>query len=375
MNFDQSGNITACCFNRSFILGRYPEQTLSEIWEGRPANELRQAMKKGDFNLGCQNCEKMIDDGNDESVLIKHFDEYYEFLAANRNEKNTLIEKFFQGWNSPKLPKPSVFEFEISNLCNLECIMCGGKWSSSIRGNREKLPALVNPYDAAFVEQIKFFLPSLKRANFLGGEPFLIPVYHDIWEAIISCNPAIEVGITSNGTVLNTRVKNIIERLPKLRISLSIDSLQKNTWEAIRVNGNFETLTNNLNYLLATGKLASFSVCPMVQNRLEIPEIVSYCEEHKLDIYFNIVNEPLGGRIEGIHEGGRGIPVNGSFKNALLPEVSLRYLPVDELEKLIVYYESFTFNGRWQIQMNALIRQLKTWKLAAPKNYAEQRNY
>src|SRR5690606_37858093 len=77
LNFEQNGHVTACCFNRTYVLGSYPQNTLSEIWKGEPIAALREALKKNDLSLGCQNCEKMIREGNFESVLIKHFDDYY----------------------------------------------------------------------------------------------------------------------------------------------------------------------------------------------------------------------------------------------------------------------------------------------------------
>jgi MoaA/NifB/PqqE/SkfB family radical SAM enzyme len=366
MNFDQTGQITVCCFNRTFVLGSYPQQRLSDIWQGKNANKLRQAMQQSQFNLGCGACEKMIAERNFESVLIKHFDDYYDFLPPKADK--SLLDKFF---NTQQLPQPTVFEFELSNTCNLECIMCGGKWSSAIRSNREKLPALPNYYDSNFVQELKPFLPGLKRANFLGGEPFLIAVYQEIWECIIDINPDIDVAITSNGTVLNSRIKAIIERLPKLRLTLSIDSLKKETWQAIRRKGKFETLKENMDYFMATGKLVSFSVCPMVQNRMEIPEIVGFCEQHNLDIYFNVVYEPLGGRVKGIHENGQFNLVDGDFEGELLPETSLQSLEPQALESLIEYYKSFSFKGRLQVQLNSLIKQLEMWKQTKEQTYVK----
>src|SRR6185295_19977224 len=73
---------------------------------------------------------------------------------------------------------PKLMEFEISNVCNLECTMCTGFFSSSIRHNREHLPPIKTPYDDAFVRQLEPFVPHLKAARFLGGEPFLIRTYY-----------------------------------------------------------------------------------------------------------------------------------------------------------------------------------------------------
>ena len=355
MNFDQTGSITACCFNRKQVLGTYPHNSVEEAWNGRPMRELRKALVNNDLSKGCEQCGKMLDEGNFESVLIRHFDDHAglsEFL-----KKPAVPKRFFSRWKNekPNGLMPVMFEFELSNHCNLECIMCGGKWSSAIRKNREKLPPLKSPYDSEFVEQVREFLPNLSRANFLGGEPFLISVYYDIWDAIIEVKPKIEVAITSNGTMLSKRAKAIIQKLEHCKVTLSIDSLRKETWESIRLNGKFEELKENIDWLLKQGKLASFSVCPMVQNWKETPEILAFCEKKDLDIYFNIVYGPLGGKIEGVH-------TNGS-----VPEVSLQTLSRDQLNEVVSFYKQQSFTSRLQSQLNNLITQLISWRDAKPE--------
>ncbi|MCB9204933.1 MAG: twitch domain-containing radical SAM protein [Flavobacteriales bacterium] len=350
MNFDQTGAITACCFNRKQVLGTYPKNSVKEAWNGRPMRELREALKENDLTKGCDQCAKMLNEGNFESVLIRHFDDHAGLSEALKTPSGP--KGFFSLWKNKTLADlmPVMFEFELSNHCNLECIMCGGKWSSAIRKNREKLPPLKSPYDADFVKQIRDFLPNLARANFLGGEPFLISVYYDIWDAIIELKPNIEVAITSNGTMLNNRAKAIVEKLQRCKVTLSIDSLRKDTWESIRLNGKFEELEENIDWLLKAGKLASFSVCPMIQNWKEMPEIMAFCEKHHLDIFFNIVYGPLGGIMEGVHT------------NGLYPEVSLQSLERAQLNEVIDFYQQQSFSRRIQTQLNNLISQLISWR-------------
>ena len=67
-------------------------------------------------------------------------------------------------------------EFSISNVCNLECVMCNGNFSSAIRAHRDQLPPAKSVYSNAFDPVLRSILPHLFRAKFLGGEPFLIPV-------------------------------------------------------------------------------------------------------------------------------------------------------------------------------------------------------
>lgn len=50
------GMITACCVNRTHLLGRYPEQSLEEAWRGLQRQELERAIGAGDLSKGCQVC-------------------------------------------------------------------------------------------------------------------------------------------------------------------------------------------------------------------------------------------------------------------------------------------------------------------------------
>ena len=190
---------------------------------------------------------------------------------------------------------PKVMEFEISNVCNLECSMCNGYWSSAIRANREKLPPLKSPYDEDFVKQLEAFIPHLQEAKFLGGEPFLIKTYYQIWDLIIRLNPGITVSITTNGTILNPRIKEILEQL-RVRIVMSIDSLDEENYERIRVNAKFEQVMENFHYFRDYAKRKnigmSIAVCPMQSNWREMPRLLDFCNEQDAYLYFNTVLRP-----------------------------------------------------------------------------------
>jgi MoaA/NifB/PqqE/SkfB family radical SAM enzyme len=38
-----------CCFNKPYFLGKYPEQTITEIWNSSRAQELRERLENYDF--------------------------------------------------------------------------------------------------------------------------------------------------------------------------------------------------------------------------------------------------------------------------------------------------------------------------------------
>lgn len=279
INFTQNGDMLACCYNHTEILGTYPKQSIKEAWEGKVANELRMFMKKDELGSGCQACQEQIGAGNFAGSKAVYYDKY------------ASLGNLF----STKIRPPKVFEFEISNTCNLECVMCTGYFSSAIRANREKLPKINSPYDDAFIEDVKNYIPHLSDAKFLGGEPFLISQYFEIWDSIISINPSVHVHITTNGTVLNKRAKNCLEKM-QAGIIISVDSLNKENYEQIRVNGDFDVLMENIRWFIdyrnRKGLYLSFAVCPMISNRKYLADVIQFCNENDIYIHFNTVWKP-----------------------------------------------------------------------------------
>lgn len=363
--FGRDGKVTACCYNRNVILGSYPKQNLLDIWQGEVVQKMRAEISEATFATGCDYCGNQLEAGNFGGLHARSFDHYAlknpTNFTTNKNWLKGKVAGFYKKMqqisfsfkkkllqdNTISQPFPRALEFELSNLCNLECAMCFGEFSSSIRKNRENLPALPMYYDEDFVQQLEIFIPHLREAKFFGGEPFLVPIYYEIWERIMELNPATTIHITTNATILNEKVKRVLEKLNVVLI-LSIDSFQKETYEKIRVNAQFERVMEHLDYFekVAKQKQTPFSiaVCPTIHNWKEIPAMVQRCNESSFYIYFNTVWFPF--------------------------ELSLRSLPDSVLQEIIIHYEDFIKNsncihsiGKHNFNiLNGLIQQLKKWQ-------------
>ncbi len=268
--FGFNGNVQPCCFNREHLYGKYPRHTIDEIIHGSKRKELQQALKNQDFSYGCKHCYNQIKTGNYEGVEARLYD----------------------GLKSNKKWYPSEMIFELDNTCNLECIMCEGRFSSAIMKNREHKPHKPGPYNEKFVDQLKPYLSKLEVAKFMGGEPFLINIHYKIWDAILEINPRCIINLQTNGTVFNDKIESLLNR-GHFQIGVSIDSLQKDTFETIRKNAIFEKVMANLDKFIAAGKKSghhiNISTCPMQQNRYEIPSILRFCNDKNVFIYFNTV--------------------------------------------------------------------------------------
>ena len=101
--------------NTSYTLGRIGPQTIREIWEGARIGALRQALDGHDYSLGCQDCEHRVAAGDREWSTAAQYDTY----AADTPGEY-----------------PRRMDFILSITCNLQCAMCDGELSSSIRMHR-----------------------------------------------------------------------------------------------------------------------------------------------------------------------------------------------------------------------------------------------
>lgn len=348
LNFEQNGNVTACCFNRTDVLGRYPDQTISEIWNGLAIHQLRKNIAQKKLDGGCKLCGILLESGNYQGTKAIHYDEY----AIPQGKMEKL--KSFVGLKD-KSTMPRVFEFEISNTCNLECEMCNGYFSSTIRKNREQLPPMHNPYDDAFVDQVAEFMPYLTDLKFLGGEPFLIEIYYKIWERVAVVNPNIRIHITTNGTVFNNRVKEIMTRL-NVGLVISVDSIDPEEFASVRSGAKLSRVLENLEQLHALTKkkntYLTIAACAMSTNWKGIPKLIEFCNAKEIPIHFNVVWNP--------------------------GHLSMRYMNFDELTQIAEYFASVSLPNKTNTEkMNVkafaeLNNTVKHWKSERAKNRLEK---
>jgi MoaA/NifB/PqqE/SkfB family radical SAM enzyme len=267
--FTQNGNVTACCQNRMYLLGIYPENSVEEIWQGDRIKILRNCLLKKDISRGCFGCTP--------SGIVNYSLKKNEYAFINKKNKH-----------------PEYFVFQLSNQCNLNCIMCNYENSvNHITVNPSH--KIKNYYDENFVDQIEKYLPYLKRTFFLGGEPFLIDVIYEIWERIIKINNKIIITVLSNGTIYNDRIEDLLKR-GNFEISLSVDSFTKENYENIRRNADFNKMMENVSfysdYMKAKGQKLIIDVCLMKENLEEIPTIFEYCSSRHFPVFINNVIWP-----------------------------------------------------------------------------------
>jgi len=261
--FDYKGNVFVCFANKHHVLGNYFKQSISEIWNGEPIKKLRKSIEKDNFEYGCSICKNKLLQQKYTQIYARR----YDYLTPNLN-------KF-----------PTSVEIQLSNNCNLNCIMC--------------VVTKDNPSNIE-IKQFRTYLqeaiPFLKNASFSGGEPFFINEYYDIWEDIYNLNPSCIISVNTNATILNDKIKTILNKL-SFNISVSIDGFTEDTFEKIRRNSNRNKVYENLKYFMHYTKEKStffnVKICALDQNILEFPIIFDYFNKNDVTVIVNEVVYPL----------------------------------------------------------------------------------
>jgi radical SAM protein with 4Fe4S-binding SPASM domain len=285
-----TGKVSPCWKSVGFGDTWSKDRSLMDIWKGNEFQKYRDALIQDAFIYRCKECKTDIDNG------VYPLAKAYENFPVNH--------------------MPSMMEIELSNQCNLECIMCSGFLSSGIRKNRDKLPPLPQIFDDSFNEQMKEFIPHLTELRVNGGEPFAQKILLDLLDVVAEIKPDLKVNIATNGTVYNKRVQSILDKC-NISLNVSIDSLIPKRYEEIRINASFNILMKNFeifnNYHHKNNKLMSVMVNPMNMNWDEMVGYIPWATEKKVNIWYNTILYPH--------------------------HLTIRNLPAKEIGKIIDYME------------------------------------
>jgi len=269
MYFTVHGTVAPCWLTVGAIDRWSPTHSISDIWFGEKYQKIRDNISNDIFKGKCGECKKDVDNGV--WPLAKAYDQF-------------TVKEY-----------PSLMELELSNQCNLECVMCSGTLSSGIRKNRDKLPPLPQIYTDEFRQQLREFIPHLEELRFNGGEPFAQKIVLDICEDVAELNPGLKVNIATNGTVYNKRVQKILD-ICNIHINISIDSLLHDRYSEIRINGDLAVLMKNFEifnkYCKDGNRDLSIMVNPMRQNWDEMVEFVKWTNKHHVKLWYNTIRYP-----------------------------------------------------------------------------------
>ena len=273
MYFNTQGEVAPCWKLPGFGDKWTEDRSVNDIWNGEHFQKYRDALLKNKFLDRCKECKHEMD--NDVWPLAKAYGE----LPVNKN-----------GY-------PSMIELEVSNQCNLECIMCSVLLSNGLakKAGMGDHRGMLEPYNQSFRDQLKEYYPHLKELRFNGGEPFAQKLVLEMCEDIAKINPGLPISIATNGTVMNKRVRHLLD-ICNIQINISIDSLIPEAYSKIRINGDLSKVMENLeifkDYCKKKDVQISVMVNPMRNNWEEMPSFLDFCHKHNIKLWFNTILYP-----------------------------------------------------------------------------------
>jgi len=144
-----------------------------------------------------------------------------------------------EGTYAELLEFPSYFEIETVNACNARCPMCTiAEWT-------RKTPTMRNPLFEKIADELIENRKYVKRVSlYRDGEPLLDKKLADR-TAVLKQGGINEVAISSNVALLDEQKSRDLLEAGLDTIIMSIDSLKKDVYEAIRVKCDFEVVMAN----------------------------------------------------------------------------------------------------------------------------------
>ena len=279
LHLDQFGEARACC-QSDLVLGNAGDHELIEIWNGEKAGQLRSAVAAGDLSVGCTFCEWAV--RNDEPAMA--YARTFDHLRGPG-----------PGGGPARTTGPGQFELALSNACNLQCTMCNGDFSSSIRTHRERRPPLPEIYGDRFFTELATMLEGVTKVEMLGGEPLLGKEPLRALELVAAHAPDAAVTITTNGTVWSPRVDRLLGDT-ECSIVVSVDGASAETYEAIRVGADWSVLLQTLGRLAdltrEKGTALVLAHCLMVENWHEFPDLLALAARLDAPAFVNTVIDP-----------------------------------------------------------------------------------
>ncbi len=196
--------------------------------------------------------------------------------------------------NVMSISYPKIIEFEISNLCNMECPMCVGYLSSKHAMNRDKhIDWGTNIFDNDenldhLIEEFKEFIPHLEEIRFVGGEPLAHKAMFKIAKTVRDIKPEVKLQICTNGSIFNKQVKKLCEE-NNTSFSFSLDTIIPEEYQKIRIGGKYKDTYDNVKKIadIIGYQNVTINSTLMSINCKNILKLINYAIKNKYKFFLN----------------------------------------------------------------------------------------
>jgi MoaA/NifB/PqqE/SkfB family radical SAM enzyme len=244
-----------CCsesWMRTWV-GNIKEKPLSEIWNGETIKQIRASILDGSYSFcDWHQCPFY---SNDEHYLFTR-EELMDPSGLDPVRRTRVMKH--KTWIEPILNNetevkthPANYNFAYDESCNLACPSCRTKTIGFVRGPAYEARKQIQDDVLTFIESAGF--NNVGRINISGsGEPFSSKVFREfLYNFDGESRKNLDINIQSNGVLFD---ESAWEKMRKIHanineVLISIDASTEQTYDKVRVNGDFQKLMSNLEFL------------------------------------------------------------------------------------------------------------------------------
>lgn len=285
-----NGDITLCCNSSEKSEHNFKTSSIAEWWKSDFVESVRADFMSGREPASCNGCFSRERQGipSIRQITNSHYKVSEKYAA-----------KYVKSLGYPK-ELPVNYEFQLTNLCNLKCLMCDEMSSTSIATENKILNiSKINQSDYAVtpdeVSKLRdILLAKPKVLNFRGGEPMMIPYIKEMlrWAVDQGLLDQTLVHITTNGTKMNSEWAQLISRIPSVRVMLSIDAVGE-LYEYIRFGAKWSEVEAAARTLsqMPNVNLVIHAVLQNL-NALAFTKLVDWCKDNRYYFQHGVVMTP-----------------------------------------------------------------------------------
>ncbi len=289
-------SMRCCCWSwMTKDFGRLNEQSMMDVWNSEIAQKIRKSILDGTYEYcNWHQCPLYSnpEDGlyskeqlkNLTKVELKAISPWIEYIINEKTKVDLL---------------PAIFNFCYDRTCNLKCPSCR---MCTINNNSGIEYEKISKFQEKLLNEIDDHIKKNEtRISICGsGEPFASRAFKKILFSLDgAAYPKLKIAIQSNGTLFD---HNVWDKMRKIHenveyVIISIDAASENTYNQIRLGGNYNKLINNLKFLSElrkNGKLKELNLAFVVQKRnyAEMVAAIQLSKDLNADkIIFNLITD------------------------------------------------------------------------------------
>jgi sulfatase maturation enzyme AslB (radical SAM superfamily) len=298
-----TGEAYPCCHAemKPGIVGNCKTNTLAEIWQDKPMQQLRADMLSETPHAACTRCYEQEASGffSGRKSANKHHGHHIKKLDQNPFEM-------------------TYWDIRFSNLCNLKCRSCGHIFSSQWYQDQAKLAGpewkerntvlnYAGRTETDMWTQLEPHLDYVEQIYFAGGEPLLMEEHYQILDELVQ-RKRFDVRLIYNTNFTHTDLKgrSVFEywkQFDSVAVGASLDG-QGPYAEYIRKGTDWAVVEQNRRDMLAICPRVDFYISPTlsIMNAWHLPDFHRAWVEQGLiraqDLNVNILQDPPHYRID-----------------------------------------------------------------------------